>query len=191
MTHAAGLVVAYRGLRSGVTPDELAEQAGSVQIVDVRWPNEWDAGRIEAAVHIPADELEDRTDELDRDRPVVTVCRSGNRSADAAALLVQEGFTAESLDGGMEAWAAAGLPVVDAGGRPGKVVEPEPPPDDRPEHLRRLEKAFLRTLFEVEEHFGDRQPTDDELRAFLRNRLVEQGRSAHEADALMASLDEP
>src|SRR5437764_3047969 len=70
----------------GMTPEQLARRLDGVQIVDVRWQNEWDAGRIDGAVHIPADELEDRLDELRRDSPVVTVCLHGNRSANAAEL---------------------------------------------------------------------------------------------------------
>lgn len=171
-----------------MTPEELAGRLDGVQLVDVRWDNEWDAGRIEGAVHIPADELEDRLDELDEAASVVTVCKSGNRSADAAELLVHEGFRAENLDGGMEAWAAAGLPVVGADGSPGQVVEPEPPPDDRPEHLQRLEKEFLQVLFDVQEHFGDSEPSDKEVRAFLRDRLIRQGRSPEEADEVISGL---
>ena len=74
----------------------------------------------------------DRAGERDRSRPVVTVCRSGSRSAEAANELASEGFDVQSLKGGMEAWAAQGLPVVAAGGEPGSVVEPEPPVDDVP-----------------------------------------------------------
>jgi len=59
---------------------------------------------------------------LPRDRRVVVVCRSGNRSARATALLVRSGFEAVNLNGGMRAWAEAGLPVERAGAQPGTVV---------------------------------------------------------------------
>jgi rhodanese-related sulfurtransferase len=94
-----------------MTPAELDARRDQVQIVDVRWPNEWEAGRIEGAVHIPQDQLEDRLDELDRGRPVVAVCRSGNRSSAAAVDLEATGFQADNLDGGLEAWVASGLPL--------------------------------------------------------------------------------
>ncbi|MFI5066551.1 MAG: rhodanese-like domain-containing protein [Streptosporangiales bacterium] len=53
---------------------------------------------------------------------MVTVCRSGARSARAAALLAREGREVVNLSGGMRAWARAGLPVVASGGGPGQVV---------------------------------------------------------------------
>lgn len=49
----------------------LERRKDEVQVVDVRWPNEWEAGHIAGAVHIPVEELDDRLDELDRSRPVV------------------------------------------------------------------------------------------------------------------------
>ncbi|MGH9280885.1 MAG: rhodanese-like domain-containing protein [Acidimicrobiales bacterium] len=165
---------------------DLAERLDDVRILDVRWQNEWDAGHIDGAVHIPVDELDDRIGDLSGDRRWVTVCLSGNRSAGAAGTLAAAGLEAENLEGGIAGWADAGLPLVRPDGQPGRVVEPQQPP----EHLQRLEKEFLHVLFEVEEHFGDREPSDDEVRAFLRDRLIEQGRTPEEADHLMASLDE-
>jgi rhodanese-related sulfurtransferase len=53
---------------------------------------------------------------------VVTICRSGHRSARAAALLASQGREVVNLAGGMRAWARAGLPVVAADGRPGQVA---------------------------------------------------------------------
>ena len=127
-------------------PTELARGGEDVQIVDVRYPNEWEAGRIEGAIHIPLDDLDDRLEEIDRSRRVVTVCRSGNRSASAAESLAAEGFRAENRDGGMEAWAAAGPPFATPDGRPGTVAEPEPPPDERPPEHQRLQAEFLSVL---------------------------------------------
>jgi len=59
---------------------------------------------------------------LDRDRPVVTVCRSGGRAGKAATLLAQAGWAAHTMDGGITAWARAGLPVATAGGEPMRVA---------------------------------------------------------------------
>ena len=87
--------------------------AGTVQIVDVREPDEWAEGHIPEAVLIPLGQLPARTGELDPERPVVVVCRSGNRSLTGADILLRAGFRdAKSLAGGMIAWAQAGHPVV-------------------------------------------------------------------------------
>lgn len=164
---------------------ELEERKGEVQIVDVRYPNEWEAGRIDGAVHIPQDDLADRLDEIDGRRPLVTVCRSGNRSGRAAQFLKDEGFDAENLEGGMQAWAGHGLPVTTPDGGPGSVVEPEPPPDDRSPQHQRLQSEFLGLILEVQGHFGDRQPSEEDVRAFLRERLIAEGKTPEEADEFL------
>lgn len=171
-------------------PTELADRLNRVQVVDVRWPNEWAAGHIDGARHIGQDELDDRLAELGRDTPIVTVCRSGSRSAVAAGWLRDDGFQAENLEGGLEAWVAEGLPLVADDGTPGRVVEPQPPPDDRPEQQQRLQSELLSVLFAVQERFGDREPSDEEVRAFLRERLISEGRSPEEADEFLAEMDE-
>ena len=172
-------------------PDDLVARLDHVQVVDVRFPNEWEAGRIDGAVHIPGDDLADRADELDRDRPVVTVCRTGERSGWAAGWLREEGFDAVSLDGGMQAWAAAGLPLPAGGGGAGTVAEPEPPPDDRPPEMQRLQEDLLGLIFAVSERFGDREPTEVELRGFLREHLIAEGKTPEEAEEVLARMDEP
>ncbi len=60
--------------------------------------------------------------EVPKDRTVVCVCRVGGRSAAVAAALIAEGYDARNLAGGMQAWAAEGLPVVTDDGAPGQVV---------------------------------------------------------------------
>ncbi len=170
--------------------NSLAARKEEVQIVDVRYPNEWEAGRIDGAVHIPGDDLADRLDELDRHRPLVTVCRSGNRSGRAAEFLEDQGFDAENLEGGMEAWAEHGLPVTTPDGQPGSVVDPKPPPDDRPPEHQRLQSEFLGLIFEVQEHFGDRQPSEEEVRSFLRERLIAEGKTPEEADEALGNTSD-
>jgi rhodanese-related sulfurtransferase len=103
---------------------ELYEQRGRVQIIDVREPFEWEAGHIEEAVHIPLNQVMagQEGDRLDHDRPIVVVCKVGSRSELAALMLQARGFDAQNLEGGTEAWVAAGLPIVDSGGAPGKVA---------------------------------------------------------------------
>mgnify|MGYP000073562249 CR=1 FL=1 len=93
-----------------------------VQLVDVREDDEWAAGRIDGAHHIPLGQLPSRVDELDRERPVVTVCRSGGRAGKATEFLTQADWDAHTMDGGMRQWAHADLPVVTPDGRPGTVA---------------------------------------------------------------------
>lgn len=68
-------------------------------------------GAIPGAIHIPLGHVGARCDELDRERPVITVCGSGGRSARASAELEAVGFEAHTMAGGMVAWQAAGLPI--------------------------------------------------------------------------------
>jgi len=97
-----------------IQPQALEEVADKVQIVDVREPVEYEGplGHIRGAILIPLGELSGRTGELDRGRPVVAVCRSGARSAQATLLLQQAGLTqAANLAGGMLRWRADAHPV--------------------------------------------------------------------------------
>ena len=178
-------------MMGGMVPAELAEHLDDVQVVDVRWPNEWAAGHIEGSLHLPQDTLDDHLHELDRHRPVVAVCRTGHRSGMAAEWLCADGFEAENLEGGLLAWVEAGLALTADGGGPGRVVDPEPPPDDRPEEHQRLQSELLSVLFAVQDHFGDREPSDEEVRTFLRQRLIDQGRSPEDADRFLAEMDKP
>lgn len=96
--------------------------ASGALLLDVREAGEWRAGHAPKARHIPLSSLAARVGELPTDRTLVTVCRSGARSARAAALLSRQGRQACNLAGGMRAWSAAGLPVVAQGGGPGRVI---------------------------------------------------------------------
>lgn len=80
-------------------------------LLDVRQPDEYQAGHIAGAVLIPLNQLDSRLDELPRDREIICVCRSGSRSGTATRRLNSAGFTAFNLSGGMIAWQRAGLPV--------------------------------------------------------------------------------
>ena len=175
-------------------PRTLADRRDDVQIVDVREPDEWRAGRIDGALHIPRDGLADRLDELDRGRPVVTVCRSGSRSGRAAAYLAEEGFTAENLDGGMLAWEEAGLAYATPEGDPGTVAEPAEPedrPDDGSGGHQQLQADFIELSLAVQSHFGDHVPSEEEIQGYLRDRMIGEGRSADEADEVIARIARP
>jgi rhodanese-related sulfurtransferase len=91
----------------------LVSRAGEpMQVIDVRGQDEWVGGHLQEARLVPLDDLPARQYELDPSLPVVTVCRSGQRSLEAASYLREQGFShARSLAGGMIAWSAANQPV--------------------------------------------------------------------------------
>ena len=96
--------------------------AEHVVLLDVRNADEWAAGHAPSARWVPLPELESVRFQLPMNRRIVCVCRSGHRSARATADLVQMGFDAVNMVGGMKAWAAQGLPVVQDDGAPGTVI---------------------------------------------------------------------
>ena len=92
-------------------------------LLDVREPDEWAAGHAPGAHHLPMWEVPARLAEVPRDRPVVVVCRSGNRSGQVIAYLQGHGFTPlRNLDGGMHAKAHEQRPMVSDDGRPAQVI---------------------------------------------------------------------
>ena len=80
-------------------------------LLDVREPSEFSSGHIAGARLIPLGELSKRMDELPRDRAIICVCQSGNRSRSAARQLNANGFKVSNLRGGMMAWSWAKLPM--------------------------------------------------------------------------------
>jgi sulfur dioxygenase len=101
-----------------IAPQVCEEVAAKVQLVDVREPDEFSGplGHIKGARLIPLAQLKKQSAQLDREQPIITVCRSGARSAQAAVLLQKAGFRAvANLAGGMLRWRAAGYPVQDGG----------------------------------------------------------------------------
>ncbi len=163
----------------------LVERQNAVQIVDVRHPHEWRAGRIAGAMHIPLDELEHRVGEIDRSRPVVAVCRSGNRSIQAMELLRDNGLEAYSLDGGLAEWAASGLPLIAEDGMPGRVVDSTPPEELSPE-LVASRDTLIEVAYALQDRFGNREPTDQEARTFMLDWLISKGETPEEAARLLS-----
>lgn len=102
-------------------PEEARERA-DLHLLDVREPDEWQAGHIAGSQHIPLGQLRVRIAEVPKDRTIVTVCRHGSRSDAAARGLRTLGYTVENLEGGVTAWTRAGLPLEAEGGRPGRVI---------------------------------------------------------------------
>lgn len=101
------------------TAMRLVNDSGAV-LLDVREDDEWSAGHAPGATHIRLGELDPTT--LSASRPIVAVCRSGNRSRSAATKLIGAGFAAYNLDGGMKAWHGSGRPVVRDDGSAGTVM---------------------------------------------------------------------
>jgi rhodanese-related sulfurtransferase len=101
-----------------VTPDWVRErhEAGEIQLIDVREPNEWELGRLAGARHIELERVASQAPTIDREKPVVFYCRVGARSGMAANAFRLAGYDAYSMDGGITAWTERGLPLEPADG---------------------------------------------------------------------------
>jgi hydroxyacylglutathione hydrolase/adenylyltransferase/sulfurtransferase len=97
------------------TVEGVQESLGDIQLVDCREQYEWDAGRIEGAIHIPMDRLSSRRDEIDAQRPVIFQCRLGGRSMMAAQAYRAAGYHAYSMAGGIQLWDDQRRPMVPEG----------------------------------------------------------------------------
>jgi sulfur-carrier protein adenylyltransferase/sulfurtransferase len=103
---AAAVFQSIPSLSADAVKDLLsAKGPGACNLIDVRQPGEYEQGHIPGAHLIPLGEVAARVNEIDRTRPTVLYCRSGNRSRAAAAVLLDAGFSdALSMDGGIQAW---------------------------------------------------------------------------------------
>ena len=108
-----------------LAPSAAAEliEAGA-ELIDVRQPTEFEAGRLPGARNIELNELSARSGEIDRERPVLFYCRSGNRSGMAAQAFREAGWDAHNMAGGIRAWTEAGYPLEP---EDGSVAESRPP----------------------------------------------------------------
>jgi rhodanese-related sulfurtransferase len=106
-----------------LTPERVRElaESGDAQVVDVRTEAEHDAGHVHGDLHLPLERVSESAVELDKGRPVIFYCRSGDRSAMAAEAFSASGWDASSMEGGLAAWAEAGLPLEP---EHGEVVSP-------------------------------------------------------------------
>ncbi|GHE61050.1 MULTISPECIES: rhodanese-like domain-containing protein [Streptomyces] len=95
-------------------------------VLDVREDDEWAAGHVEGALHIPMSDFVARFGELtevvEDGRRVHVMCRVGGRSAQVTQYLVRQGIDAVNIDGGMQAWDGAGRPMVTDNGNPAFVL---------------------------------------------------------------------
>ncbi len=109
----APLTLTFAGIHE-IQPSVLEERMGSLQVIDVREPDEWNGalGHIAQSQLIPLGQLAARAGDIDRARPIVMVCRSGARSAQGVVILKKLGFRdVVNLAGGMIRWHASGISV--------------------------------------------------------------------------------
>ncbi|TDL31067.1 MBL fold metallo-hydrolase [Jeotgalibacillus sp. S-D1] len=88
------------------TPKEVVHEQKSkdLQIVDVRYQDEWEAGHIPDAKHIPLHKLLHESDKLSANLPVAVHCASGKRSAIASSILLNQGYEVINISGGYNRW---------------------------------------------------------------------------------------
>jgi rhodanese-related sulfurtransferase len=95
-------------------PDVVAKEVSSTRLVDVREPHEFtgELGHVRGAELVPLATVESASAGWDKDQRLILICRSGNRSGKAAALLATKGFKdLVNMAGGMLQWNALGLPI--------------------------------------------------------------------------------
>lgn len=110
----------FGGSKPGGRPDRVSARDAQAQmaaetppfLLDVREQSEFRQARIAGAVLIPLGQLQARVQELPAGGDIIVVCASGARSGSAVNMLRRAGFNALNLEGGMGAWARAGLPVL-------------------------------------------------------------------------------
>jgi rhodanese-related sulfurtransferase len=110
------------GVSQVACTDAQALQAMDVVLLDVRNPDEYEAGHAPDVMFIPLGELEARVGELDPTIPIVAICRLGGRSQAAAEFLTAQGFIVANMTGGMAAWSSDGLNVLTDEGTQGIVI---------------------------------------------------------------------
>ncbi|MGN9791706.1 rhodanese-like domain-containing protein [Streptomyces sp. OZ13] len=105
---------------------EAAAVPDDALVLDVRESDEWAAGHVEGALHVPMSDFVARfgqvTEALADGRRAFVMCRVGGRSAQVTQYLVQQGLDAVNVDGGMLAWDGAGRPMVTENGSPAFVL---------------------------------------------------------------------
>ena len=106
--------MAEQATEHDLAPQRVAEMKDA-QLVDVRTAAEYETSHIEGARHVPLDQLPGTADQLDREKPLILYCRSGERSQMAVEAFRASGWDAYAMTGGLLAWAEAGLPLEPEG----------------------------------------------------------------------------
>jgi rhodanese-related sulfurtransferase len=114
-TSASGGTGAATGLAQEISVDEAHQMyQDGVFVLDVRTQEEWDEYHAPNTTLIPLDQLPARLGELPKDQEILVICRSGNRSQEGRDILLNAGFTATSMAGGLREWYAKGYPIEGA-----------------------------------------------------------------------------
>lgn len=88
-----------------ISVGELRERGSALTLLDVRSEREWNAGHVAGAIHIPIGDVNGRTEDLNKDMPIATICEGGYRSMLAASILMRAGFSnVLNVAGGMAAY---------------------------------------------------------------------------------------
>lgn len=113
---AGGSSGGSNSLASSVSTDEAYKmyQQSSTFTVDVRTQEEWDEYHAPNTTLIPLDQLQNRLSEVPKDKEILVVCRSGNRSQQGRDILLSAGYNATSMAGGLKEWYAKGYPIEGA-----------------------------------------------------------------------------
>ena len=115
----SGGMLAWPLLRSRVAGPALSTlqatqliNSRNAVVVDVRTPEEFAKGSLPGARNVPVDKVGERMRDIKKDKPLIVVCATGNRSGRAAAQLRASGYgEVYVLAGGLAAWREAGLPI--------------------------------------------------------------------------------
>ena len=99
---------------------ELVEQGA--MMIDVRELSEWNHGHAPGALHLPMSIISEHLHKVPKDEDVVVCCRSGSRSSAVVSFLSNNGYKVLNMRGGMAAWHAHGLPVVNSSGVRGSII---------------------------------------------------------------------
>ena len=89
----------------------MRQNGNGLLLLDCREDHEWRQGRIPGSLHIPMRQVSGRLDEIRRDAEIVVVCAHGNRSYSVAGWLIQNGYGARSLKGGVADWQWRGYEI--------------------------------------------------------------------------------
>jgi rhodanese-related sulfurtransferase len=112
---SAGGGAATSGLARDISVDEAYQMyQGGTFVVDVRTQEEWDEYHVPNTTLIPLDQLPNRLNEIPKDKEIVVICRSGNRSKEGRKILLDAGYNATSMTGGVKEWYAKGYPIEGA-----------------------------------------------------------------------------
>ena len=114
------IALAGGGAKTASLSAEVNAEAGYKMVqegafmLDVRTQEEWDEYHSPNATLIPLDQLQARLSEVPKDKEILVVCRSGNRSQQGRDILLAAGYNATSMAGGMKDWYAKGYPIEGA-----------------------------------------------------------------------------